>query len=107
MCKEAASLILDSCFSGVRLGALIGKMKQLETQGHDLRQRVAQLAPEQQFTFALLQTGHLERIWQTVSLEDALKLAAGVLDVPEDELMEELDEAVELARERLEGLEPL
>ena len=50
---------LDSCFSGVRLGALIGKMKQLETQGHDLRQRVAQLAPEQQFTFALLQTGRL------------------------------------------------
>lgn len=100
-------MFLNSYFAGVKMGVLIGKMEQLEKEGYDLKERVAQLPPEQQFTFALLQTKSVERIWRTVSLEDALKLTAGVLDVPEEELWEDLNAAEELARQRLEDMDLL
>ena len=100
-------MFLNSYFAGVKMGVLIGKMEQLEKEGYDLKERVAQLPPEQQFTFALLQTKSVERIWRTVSLEDALKLTAGVLDVPEEELWKDLNAAEELARQRLEDMDLL
>ena len=93
--------------AGVKLGVLISKMKQLDMEEHDLRERVSKLPPEQQFTFALMQTGSLDRLWRTVSPEDAVELAAGVLEVPEEELREELREAVETARERMGDLDTL
>ena len=50
-----------------------------------------------------MQTRSLVRLWRTVSPEDAIKLTAGVMDITEEELREELDEALKIAREQLEG----
>ena len=108
MCKEAFPLEPAECFdAGVQLGYLISRMGQLEMQGHDLRERVLKLPPEQQFTFALMQTGSLAQLWRTVSPEDAVVLAAGVLEVPEEDLREDMRTAVEAARERMGDLDTL
>ena len=89
--------------AGIKMGFLTSKIAQLEQESHDLRERVSKLPPEQQFTFALMQTRSLVRLWRTVSPEDAIKLTAGVMDITEEELREELDEALKIAREQLEG----
>lgn len=89
--------------AGIKMGFLTSKMAQVEQESHDLRERVSTLPPEQQFTFALMQTRSLVRLWRTVSPEDAIKLTAGVMDITEEELREELDEALKIAREQLEG----
>ena len=89
--------------AGIKMGFLTSKMAQVEQESHDLRERVSKLPPEQQFTFDLMQTRSLVRLWRTVSPEDAIKLTAGVMDITEEELREELDEALKIAREQLEG----
>ena len=93
--------------AGVRVGYMVSKLDRQERETGDLRQRAARLPPEQQFTFALMQTSSLEQLWRTVDPEALLCLTAGLLEVAEEELRDELDEAVRTAWERLEDLDAL